>query len=76
MSCIAVSLFVANPDSNAHPARSGGWDSYRAGAENKTQAFAMMEWYEAMDTDGPNTAPNEQKTWIQGKAYPCDDCCK
>lgn len=52
----------------------GGWDSYRAGPDNITQSFAMKEWYESLDS-GVSPAPGEQKTWIQGKTYPCVECC-
>jgi hypothetical protein len=55
----------------------GGWGSYHAGPTNATQPFAMKEWYDTMDGSDPSTTsrPNEQKTWIQGKQYPCLDCC-
>lgn len=53
----------------------GGWGNYHAGPDNTTQPFAMKEWYEALDSGAPVAEPNTQKTWIQGKPYPCDACC-
>jgi O-palmitoleoyl-L-serine hydrolase len=52
----------------------GGWGDYHAGPDNITQPFAMKEWYEAMDS-GVLAEPGTQKTWIQGKPYPCQECC-
>jgi len=52
----------------------GGWGDYHAGPDNTTQPFAMKEWYDAIGSDA--AAPHEQKTWIQGKPYPCADCCQ
>jgi hypothetical protein len=53
----------------------GGWGSYHAGPENTTQPLAMKEWYEAMDGEATGADSREQKTWVQGKPYPCDSCC-
>jgi hypothetical protein len=51
----------------------GGWDAYRAGPKNITQALAMKEWYEAIGTN--SLRDGKQPVWIQDKAYPCLECC-
>ena len=52
----------------------GGWGDYPVGSTKITQPFAMKEWYDAIG-QGTLPKPNEQKTWIQGKPYPCLECC-
>eukprot|EP01052_Picozoa_sp_SAG31_P008464 SAG31_NODE_429_length_15801_cov_6.878551_3_plen_422_part_00 len=48
----------------------GGWGSYRAGPQNVTQPMAMKEWYDAIGSE-----THDQKAWIQGRPYPCLECC-
>jgi len=52
----------------------GGWGEYPVGPDEVTQPFAMQEWYDAIGK-GALSKPNEQKTWIQGKPFPCLECC-
>ena len=44
------------------------WNQIRIDGQLVSEAFA--QWYASLGTKGAKSV------WKQGKAYPCDDCCK